>query len=66
MSKSKGYRITLSAEGYEALSQLAEEQKRPIANVIRDALQEYMQRHGRSVAFDVQRGGIYPVEGSDK
>lgn len=57
MGNSKGYRITFPDEGYEALSELAREQKRPIANVIRDAIEEYLRAHGKDISLAVNRGG---------
>lgn len=54
---SKGYRLTLSADGYAALSDLAEQQGRPMANLIRSALAEYLKKHGVDVSLDVEHGG---------
>lgn len=58
--ESRGYRITMPGEAYEALQTLAETQNRPMANVIREALQQYLQEHGYDVSFQVNRGGKRP------
>lgn len=50
----------MPGEAYEALQALAETQNRPMANVIREALQQYLQEHGYDVSFQVNRGGKRP------
>ncbi len=49
--------LTMSAEGYDALTDLARRQGRPIANVIREALQIYLRQNGVNVSLEVNRGG---------
>lgn len=56
--KSRGYRITMSSKGYTALSEVAAEQGRPMADVIREALENYLKEHGRDVSLGVDRGGF--------
>lgn len=56
--KSRGYRITMSAKGYGALSEVAAEQGRPMADVIREALENYLKEHNRDVSLAVDRGGF--------
>ena len=57
---SRGYRITMPPEAYDALQELAQTQNRPMANVIREALEQYLKAHGYSVSFQVNRGGKRP------
>lgn len=57
---SRGYRITMPGEAYEALQVLAETQNRPMADIIREALQQYVRAHGHDVSFQVNRGGKRP------
>jgi predicted DNA-binding protein len=44
-------------EAYLVLQAIADEQRRPLADVIREALEEYAERHDHTLSFDVQRGG---------
>ena len=57
MEKSRNYHIKMPAEGYEALQAIADDEKRLLASVIREALEEYTKRHGRAVSFEIERGG---------
>lgn len=60
MSKvdTRDYRIKMSSEGYEALTDLATRQDRPMANIIREALENHLRQNGYSVSLDVNRGGF--------
>lgn len=57
MPKSRNYHIKMPDNGYEALQKIADDEKRLLADVIREALEEYARRKGQSVSFTVQRGG---------
>lgn len=57
MARSKRYNMLMSNEGYEALSQIASEEKRLLADVIRDALDNYLKMKGRTITTEVDRGG---------
>lgn len=47
----------MPAPGYEALQGIADEEGRVLADVIREALEDYTERKGRKVSFAVKRGG---------
>lgn len=57
MAKSRNYHIKMPDAGYEALQKIADDEKRLLADVIREALEEYTRRKGHEVSFKVQRGG---------
>lgn len=58
MADSRNFHIKFSPEGYEALEAIAEEERRSIADVVRQAVEEYASRKGiQGVRFDVSRGG---------
>lgn len=57
MAKSKKFLITLPIEGYETLEALAKRERRPISDVVRQALEEYATKQGMSTDFSVDRGG---------
>lgn len=44
-------------KGHEELIKLAEEQRRPIADVVRVALEMYLFQNGKVVDLSVKRGG---------
>lgn len=49
--------LKLNAESYDALKALAKEEHRPVADVVRQALEEYAKKKGRKITFTVDRGG---------
>lgn len=57
MARSKKFQLMLSNEGHEALENIAEKERRPLADVVRQALEEYVEKHGIKVSFAVDRGG---------
>lgn len=58
MANSRNFHIKLPPQGYEVLELLAEEERRSIADVVRQALEEYVERKGKAgIRFDVDRGG---------
>lgn len=57
MTKSKKFQLMLSEAGYDALEQVADIEQRPLANVVRQALEEYVAKHGIKADFRVDRGG---------
>lgn len=57
MAKSQSYHLKMPEDGYEALQAIAAKEKRVLADVIREALEEYTARKGHKVSFIVERGG---------
>ena len=57
MTKSRNYHIKMPDSGYEALQAIADDERRVLADVIREALEEYVARKGKPTSFEVQRGG---------
>lgn len=51
------YKIVMSEEGYQAFHELADTDKRSLADVIREAMQEYLERRGKQANVSVSRGG---------
>lgn len=57
MARSKPLQVKLPTEGYEALEALAKRERRPISDVVRQAIEEYAAKQGVTANFDVDRGG---------
>jgi predicted DNA-binding protein len=56
--ESRHYKIVMSEEGYRAFHKLAEEDgNRPLADIFREAMQEYLDRRGIDASVRVKRGG---------
>lgn len=51
------YKIVMSEDGYQAFHELADTDKRSLADVIREAMQEYLEKRGKRVSVGVSRGG---------
>jgi hypothetical protein len=52
------YQMILTSEGYDALREIADRDNRLFADVIRMALEEYVERElKRKVSFRIKRGG---------
>lgn len=57
MTRSQNYHLKMPREAYDALQAIADQEGRLLADVIREALQEYTARKGYTVGFKVTRGG---------
>ncbi len=57
MARSKRYNMLMSNESYEAFSEIAAQENRLLADVIREALDNYLKLKGRDVTTEVDRGG---------
>lgn len=49
--------IVLPEEGHQALHDIAKKQRRALADVVREALEEYMRSQGSEIDLSVERGG---------
>jgi len=64
MSKSKNYMIRMPEEGYQALKLIAKRERRVLADIMREALEEYTKKKGVEASFEVERGGYRPRNAS--
>lgn len=60
MHKAKRYNMVMSHESYEALTDVAKQDGRLLSDVIREAIEIYLNSKGRSVSTAVDRGGYRP------
>ncbi|MBC7872016.1 MAG: hypothetical protein H7Y09_14315 [Chitinophagaceae bacterium] len=60
MAKSQSYHLKIPNEAYEVLHNIAKKERRLLADVIREALEEYTKNKGLEVSFEVDRGGYRP------
>jgi predicted DNA-binding protein len=60
MHKAKRYNMVMSHESYDALTAVAKEEGRLLADVIREAIEGYLKAKGHSVSTAVDRGGYRP------
>lgn len=47
----------MSHNGFNALERLSERERRPIAELVRQALEEFTEKHGEKADFRVEWGG---------
>ena len=57
MAKSRKYTIMIPSKAYETIEDLAIEEGRPMADLVRDALRRYTESKGRTLDLSVDRGG---------
>lgn len=55
--KTQSLHIKLPIEGYEILKEAAKQQRRPIADVVRLAIEKHLSELGYNVDLTVDRGG---------
>lgn len=65
-SKEVKLHSAVPSETYKALADLAAKQNRPMANVIREAIEAYLRQHGYTVSLEVNRGGARRRSGDGK
>ena len=66
MPVAKRYNMLMSPESYEAFSEIAVQENRVLADVIREALDSYLQAKGRNTSTAVDRGGYRPRKGTQE
>jgi len=52
--------IRMPEEGYQALKLIAKRERRVLADIMREALEEYTKKKGVEASFEVERGGYRP------
>lgn len=57
MSKARNFHIKLPEDGYAALEAIAADQRRDMAEVAREALEDYVRKQGHDVSFVLKKGG---------
>ena len=60
MAKSRNYMIRMPEEGYQALKLIAKQERRVLADVMREAFELYTKSKGVEATFEVDRGGYRP------
>jgi predicted CopG family antitoxin len=60
MAKSQSYHLKIPNDAYEALHTIAKAERRLLADVIREALENYTKSKGLEISFEVERGGYRP------
>ena len=56
LETTRSLHITMPADAYEILRQQADEERRPIADVVRQAIENYLRTQGYTIQIDVKRG----------
>jgi hypothetical protein len=49
--------VIIPTDGYTQIKALAESERRPIADMVREALEMYARSKGREISLGVERGG---------
>lgn len=66
MAKTKSFHLKLPENGVNVLEAIAKKEDKPLAAVVRLALEEYANKRGYDVSFTVDHGGYRDREKSDK
>lgn len=63
MGKTKSFHLKLPENGVSVLEEIAKKEDKPLASIVRLALEEYAAKKGYNISFTVDHGGYRKREG---